>query len=70
LLTALASLYRRRPNGSKSERFLELLHSGKQRDDVENKNSDREDEGSQDSLRVTRNDSVLRGHDLPLPCAL
>ena len=27
-------------------------------------------EGSQDSLRVTRDDSVLRGHDLPLPCAL
>jgi len=27
-------------------------------------------EGSQDSLRVTRDASVLRGHDLPLPCAL
>ena len=27
-------------------------------------------EGLQDSLRVTRNGSVLRGHDLPLPCAL
>ena len=27
-------------------------------------------EGLQDSLRVTRNGSVLRGHDLPLSCAL
>ena len=27
-------------------------------------------EGSQVSLRVTRNESILRGHDLPLPCAL
>ena len=27
-------------------------------------------EGSQDSLWVTRNGSVLRGHDLPLSCAL
>src|SRR5438874_13708583 len=27
-------------------------------------------EGSQDGLRVTRNDRILRGNDLSLPCSL